>query len=70
VEAAVTVRATAALQIRLLLAWSDRLERATGVLMRGVAGFVVGVHLPSLVDALRNHPTGAVLLSTLNALFV
>ena len=36
------------------------MERATGVLLLGVASFVVvGIHLPSLVDAMGTAPAGA-----------
>jgi hypothetical protein len=65
---AVTVRATRALGARPPLPWSRRQERATGVLLLSVAGFVVvGIHLSELVDALRTHPVGVALLTTPNA---
>jgi hypothetical protein len=71
VGAAVAVRATAALRTRPPLPWSRRLEQATGVLLLGVAGFVVvGIHLPSLVDALRDQPVSTGLLTTPNAFWV
>ncbi len=71
VGAAVAVRATRALRTRPSLPWSRRMERATGVLMLGVAGFVVvGIHLSQLVDALRDHPVGAGVLTTPNAFWV
>jgi hypothetical protein len=71
VGVAVTVRATRALRAQPRLRWSRRTERATGVLMLGVAGFVVvGIHLSQLVDALRDHPVGAGLLSTPTAFWV
>ena len=71
VGAAVAVRATRALRTRPPLPWSRRLERATGALMLGVAGFVVvGIHLSSLVDAFRDQPVGTGLLTTPNAFWV
>lgn len=39
---------------------SDRMRRGSGVLLVTIAAFVVvGLHLPTLVDALRDEPTGA-----------
>ncbi|MCW2697725.1 MAG: hypothetical protein JWR62_2810 [Modestobacter sp.] len=71
VGAAVAVRATRALRTQPGLRWSRRMERATGLLMLGVAGFVVvGIHLSSLVDALQEHPVSAGLLTTPNAFWV
>jgi hypothetical protein len=68
---AVAVRATRALRAQPRLRWSRRMERATGVLMLGVSGFVVvGIHLSQLVDALRDPPVGAGLLTTPNAFWV
>jgi hypothetical protein len=71
VGAAVVVRASRALRARPPLAWSRRLERASGVLMLAVAGFVVvGIHLSSLVDALSSAPEGSGVLETPNAFWV
>jgi hypothetical protein len=71
VGVAVAVRATRALRAQPPLRWSRRMERATGVLMLGVAGFVVvGIHLSDLVDALRDHPVGVGLLTTPNAFWL
>jgi hypothetical protein len=71
VGVAVCMRAGPALRDQPRLWWSRRTERATGVLMLGVAGFVVvGIHLSSLVDALRDQPVGAGLLTTPNAFWV
>jgi hypothetical protein len=68
---AVAVRATRALRAQPRLRWSRRMERATGVLMLVVAGFVVvGIHLSDLIDALRDHPVGVGLLTTPNAFWV
>jgi hypothetical protein len=68
---AVAVRATRVLRARPPLPWSRRQERATGVLLLVVAGFVVvGIHLSEMVDALRDHPVGAGLLTTPNAFWV
>jgi hypothetical protein len=68
---AVAVRATRALRARPPLPWNRRQERATGVLLLVVAGFVVvGIHLSELIDALRDHPVGAGLLTTPNAFWV
>jgi hypothetical protein len=67
----VAVRATRALRSQVPLRWSRRLERATGVLLLAVAGFVVlGIHLPSVVDALRSSPVGVAVLQTPNAFWV
>jgi hypothetical protein len=71
VGVAVTVRAARAVRAQPRLRWSRRMERATGVLMLVVAGFVVvGIHLSQLVDALRDQPVGAALLTTPNAFWV
>jgi hypothetical protein len=68
---AVVVRATRALSSQVPLRWSRRLERATGVLLLVVAGFVVvGIHLSSLVDALGSAPVGVGVLETPNAFWV
>jgi hypothetical protein len=68
---AIAVRATRALRSQAPLGWSPRLERATGVLLLGVVGFVViGIHLSSLIDALRDQPVGDGVLSTPNAFWV
>jgi hypothetical protein len=68
---AVVIRATHTLRSRPPLPWSRRQERATGVLLLAVAGFVVvGIHLSQLLDALREHPVGAGLLTTPNAFWV
>jgi len=68
---AVVVRATRSLRSQVPLRWSRRLERATGVLMLAVAGFVVlGIHASSLVDALGSAPVGVGLLETPNAFWV
>ena len=68
---AVVVRATRSLRSQVPLRWSRRLERATGVLMLVVAGFVVlGIHLSSLVDALGSAPIGVGVLETPNAFWV
>jgi hypothetical protein len=71
IGAAVVVRATRRLRAQVPLRWSRRLERATGVLMLAVAGFVVvGIHLSSLVDALGSAPVGVGVLETPNAFWV
>jgi hypothetical protein len=68
---AIAVRATRALRAQAPLGWSRRLERATGVLLLVVAGFVVvGIHLSTLIDALRENPVGDGVLSTPNAFWV
>jgi hypothetical protein len=67
----VVVRTTRALRSQVPLRWSRRQERATGVLLLAVAGFVVlGIHLSSLVDALRSAPVGVGVLETPNAFWV
>jgi hypothetical protein len=67
----VLVRATRALRSQVPLRWSRRLERATGVLLVAVAGFVVvGIHLSSLVDAPGSAPVGVGVLETPNAFWV
>jgi hypothetical protein len=68
---AIAVCATRALRAQAPLGWSRRLERATGVLLLVVAGFVVvGIHLSTLIDALRAQPVGEGVLSTPNAFWV
>jgi hypothetical protein len=68
---AVAARATRLLRSQPPLPWSRRLERATGVLLLAVVGFVVvGIHLTSLVDALSDHPVGDGVLTTPNAFWV
>ncbi len=68
---AVVVRATRALRSQVPLRWSRRLERATGVLLLAVAGFVVvGIHLSSLLDALGSAPVGVGVLETPNTFWV
>jgi len=43
---------------------SRRLERGSGILLVVIAAFVVvGIHLPGLVDALRDHPSGEAYLA-------
>jgi hypothetical protein len=71
VGVAVAVRASSALRHSAVPPWGRRLERATGVLLLVVASFVVvGIHLPSLIDALRENPSGYAVLSTPNAFWV
>jgi hypothetical protein len=71
VGVAVAARAVRLLRTRPPLPWSRRQERATGVLMLVVAGFVVvGIHLSALVDALRDHPVGDAVLTTPTAFWV
>jgi hypothetical protein len=68
---AVAIRATRVLRSQPPRRWSRRLERSTGILMLAVAGFVVvGIHLSSLIDALRDHPVGQGVLATPNAFWV
>jgi hypothetical protein len=44
---------------------SRRLERGSGILLIVIAVFVVlGIHLPGLVDALRDQPKGSAYLAT------
>jgi hypothetical protein len=71
VGVAVAVRASSALRHSAVPPWGRRLERATGILLLVVAAFVVvGIHLPSLIDALRENPSGYAVLSTPNAFWV
>lgn len=47
-----------------LPASSQRLQRGSGILLVVMAAFVVvGIHLPGLADALRDHPSGAAYLA-------
>jgi hypothetical protein len=67
----IVVRAMRGLRSQVPLRWSRGLERATGVLLLAVAGFVVlGIHLSSLVDALGSAPVGVGVLETPNAFWV
>jgi hypothetical protein len=67
----VVVRAMRGLRAQVPLQWSRPMERATGVLLLAVAGFVVlGIHLSSLVDALGSAPVGVGVLETPNAFWV
>ena len=71
IGAGIVVRATRSLRSQVPLRWSRRLERATGVLLLAVAGFVVlGIHASSLVDALGSAPVGVGVLETPNAFWV
>jgi hypothetical protein len=67
----IVVRAMRGLRSQVPLRWSRGLERATGVLLLAVAGFVVlGIHLSSLFDALGSAPVGVGVLETPNAFWV
>ena len=58
--AAVTVRGWALAKPEELPASSRRLSRGSGITLIVIAAFVaLGLHLPSLVDSLRDHPSGA-----------
>jgi hypothetical protein len=71
VGVAIVIRAMRGLRSQVPLRWSRRLERATGILMLTVAGFVVfGIHLSSLLDALGSAPAGAGVVDTPNAFWV
>jgi hypothetical protein len=71
VGGAVAARASSMLRHSDVPSWGRWLERATGVLLLVVAAFVVvGIHLPSLIDALRANPSGYEVLSTPNAFWV
>jgi hypothetical protein len=71
VGVAIAVRAIRALRSQPPLRWSRRLERATGVLLLVVVGFVVlGIHLAQLIDALGKQPVGDGVLTTPNAFWV
>lgn len=61
--AAVTVRCWGRTGIERLPSSSPRLRRGSGVLLVAIAAMVaLGLHLPTLVDALRTPPTGAAYL--------
>lgn len=50
---------------------SRRLERGSGILLVVIAAFLVlGMHLPTLTDALRDQPSGAAYLETPNTFWV
>jgi hypothetical protein len=58
--AAVTVRGWALAKPEELPASSRRLSRGSGITLIVIAAFVaLGLHLPTLVDSLRDHPSGA-----------
>lgn len=65
--AAVALHAWSGARASRLPAGSRALERGSGVLLLVIAAFVaVGLHLPTLVDALRDQPSGAAYLDTPN----
>ena len=69
--AAITMTSWGAVHDDALPPWSRRLEGGSGILLLVVAGFiVVGIHLPSLVDALQTEPTGVAYLSAPVAFWV
>ncbi|HST82221.1 MAG TPA: hypothetical protein VLL08_10845 [Kineosporiaceae bacterium] len=65
VATAITLRCWHLAQPEKLPSTSSRLEHGSGILLIVIAVFVVlGIHLPNLVDALRDHPKGAAYLAT------
>jgi hypothetical protein len=59
VAAAIAVRSAGLVRLAALPAWSRRLEIGCGALLLVIAVFVVvGIHLPTLVDAMGPDPTG------------
>ena len=63
VSAAITLRGWALAEPEELPASSQRLARGSGITLVVIAVFVaVGLHLPTLVAALRDHPSGAAYL--------
>jgi hypothetical protein len=65
VATAITLRCWRPARPEKLPATSSRLERGSGILLIVIAVFVVfAIHLPTLVDALRDRPKGAAYLAT------
>jgi hypothetical protein len=59
VAAAIAVRSAGLVRTAAPPAWSRRMETGCGVLLLTIAAFVVvGIHLPTLVDAMGANPTG------------
>ncbi len=62
--AAVMLRCWGQIRAESLPSSTPRLQRGSGILLLVMAAFVVlGIHLPNLVDALRDQPTGAAYLA-------
>jgi hypothetical protein len=71
VAAAVTLRCWGLVRPAVLPPSTRRLERGSGILLVVIAAFVaLGLHLPSLIDALRDHPRGAAYLELPNTFWV
>jgi hypothetical protein len=69
--AAITVRSAGLVRSVALPPWSRRLEASTGVLLLVIAAFVLfGLHLSTLVDAMRPTPTAAAYLDAPTAFWV
>lgn len=67
VATAIALRSWAGTRATVLPTSSRSLERGSGVLLLVMATFVtVGLHLPTLTDALRDQPSGAAYLDTPN----
>src|SRR5664279_561130 len=62
--AAVVLRCWGLIRSNSLPSSTPRLQRGSGILLLVMASFIVlGIHLPNLVDALRDQPTGAAYLA-------
>jgi hypothetical protein len=71
VAAAVTLRSWGLVRPEALPRSTRRLQRGSGILLLIIAAFVaLGLHLPTLVDALGDHPSGADYLAMPTAFWV
>lgn len=71
VAAAVTLRCWGLVRPEALPPSTRRLQRGSGILLVVIAAFVaLGLHLPTLVDALRDRPSGADYLAMPTAFWV
>jgi hypothetical protein len=68
---ALAIRAWHAIAAAELPATSARADRTAGIVLLAIAAFVVvGLHLPTFVDAMRDHPAGVQYLSSPTAFWL
>lgn len=69
--AALAIRAWQSTPLKGLPATSARADRTAGIVLLAIAAFVVvGLHLPTFVDAMRDHPTSVQYLSSPTAFWL